>query len=82
MFLKLLEKHIKTGILHLHLPGIDYTFGTSGTEAHWHFNDLAVLGRIARDWEFELGKTYVEGPGMPAVPACMRCWKSCAVILQ
>ncbi|MEI7949017.1 MAG: cyclopropane-fatty-acyl-phospholipid synthase family protein [Gammaproteobacteria bacterium] len=61
MFLKLLEKHIKTGILHLHLPGIDYIFGTSGTEAHWHFNDLTVLGRIARDWEFELGKTYVEG---------------------
>ncbi len=61
MFLKLLEKHIKTGILHLHLPGGDYTFGSSGTQAHWHFIDHAVLGRIARDWEFELGRTYMEG---------------------
>ena len=61
MFVKLLEKHIKTGILHLHLPGGDYTFGKSGTEAHWHFTDQSALVRIARDWEFELGKTYMEG---------------------
>jgi cyclopropane-fatty-acyl-phospholipid synthase len=61
MFLKLLEKHIKSGILYLHLPGADYTFGTSGTQAHWHFTDQSVLGRIASDWEFELGQTYMEG---------------------
>jgi len=61
MFVELLEKHIKTGILHLHLPGGEYTFGNSGTEANWHVTDPSVLGRIARDWEFELGKTYMEG---------------------
>lgn len=61
MFLELLEKHIKTGILYLHLPGKDYQFGKSGTEAHWHITDQSVLGRIARDWEFELGETYVHG---------------------
>jgi hypothetical protein len=61
MFLKLLEKHINTGILHLHLPGGDYTFGKSGIEAHWHVTDQSVLGRIARDWEFELGRTYMQG---------------------
>jgi cyclopropane-fatty-acyl-phospholipid synthase len=61
MFLKLLEQHIKQGILHLHLPGRDFTFGHQGTEAHWHIANDKVLGRIARDWEFELGETYMRG---------------------
>ena len=61
MFLKLLERHIRTGILHLHLPGRDYTFGHHGVEAHWYIHDESTIARIARDWEFELGETYMQG---------------------
>lgn len=62
MLLNLLEKHIKTGILHLHLPdGRKYSFGNGGPEAHWHIQNPAAIRRIARDWEFELGETYIQG---------------------
>ncbi|MEY4640340.1 MAG: hypothetical protein RLZZ227_334 [Pseudomonadota bacterium] len=62
MYLKLLEQHVKTGILHLHLPnGRNYTFGREGTEAHWHVGDDQTMQRIASDWEFELGETYLQG---------------------
>lgn len=62
MYLSLLEKHIKNGILHLHLPdGREYSFGSGGTEAHWYIQDEAAIRRIARDWEFELGETYIQG---------------------
>jgi len=62
MYLRLLEKHIRKGILHLHLPnGAEYRFGQGGIEAHWHIRDEAAIRRIARDWEFELGETYIQG---------------------
>jgi len=62
MYLKLLEKHIKEGILHLHLPqGKVYTFGSSGTEVNWYFKSEKAIRRIALDWEFQLGQTYMEG---------------------
>ena len=61
MLLKLLETHIRQGVLHLHLPSRDYTFGHAGTEAHWHIVDESVIPRIVRDWEFELGETYMQG---------------------
>ncbi|MES2603578.1 MAG: cyclopropane-fatty-acyl-phospholipid synthase family protein [Pseudomonadota bacterium] len=61
MFLKLLEQHIRTGTLHLHLPGRDYTFGREGPEAHWYIQDESAIGRIARDWEYEMGETYMQG---------------------
>lgn len=62
MYLKLLEKHVKEGIIHLHLPdGSTHTFGDSGLEAHWHIRNEKAIMRIARDWEFELGQTYMEG---------------------
>lgn len=62
MYLTLLKKHIKKGVLYLHLPGgKDYRFGTTGTEAHWYVRDEAAMERIARDWEFELGETYIKG---------------------
>jgi cyclopropane-fatty-acyl-phospholipid synthase len=62
MYLKLLEKHIKEGILHLHLPQDKvYTFGSSGTEVNWHFTSEKAIKRIALDWEFQLGQTYIEG---------------------
>lgn len=62
MYLKLLEQNIKAGLLHLHLPnGRDYTFGQGGLEAHWHIDDDATIQRIASDWEYELGETYLQG---------------------
>lgn len=62
MFLTLLEKHIKKGVLHLHLPnGAQHSFGEQGTEAEWHIRDETAINRIARDWEFELGETYIQG---------------------
>lgn len=62
MYLKLLEQNIKAGLLHLHLPnGRDYTFGQGGLEAHWYINDDATMQRIASDWEYELGETYLQG---------------------
>lgn len=68
MFLRLLQNHVKEGILHVHLPdGTTRTFGDSGPEAHWHIRDKRAMGRIARDWEFELGQTYMEGGWDPGV---------------
>lgn len=62
MYLKLLEQNIRAGILHLHLPnGRNYTFGREGLEAHWHVKDDDAMQRIARDWEYELGETYLQG---------------------
>jgi cyclopropane-fatty-acyl-phospholipid synthase len=62
MYLKLLEQNVKSGLLHLHLPnGRDYTFGQGGLEAHWYISDDATMQRIATDWEYELGETYLQG---------------------
>lgn len=67
MFLKLLKTHVRKGVLHVHLPdGSSHTFGGDDKggghpEVHWHIHDKQAVGRIARDWEFELGQTYMEG---------------------
>ncbi|HTQ98505.1 MAG TPA: cyclopropane-fatty-acyl-phospholipid synthase family protein, partial [Candidatus Acidoferrum sp.] len=61
LFLDLLQRHIKTGVLHVHLPDGDHVFGSTGTVAHWHIVKPEAAGRIARDYEFELGQTYMEG---------------------
>lgn len=62
MYLQLLENNLKQGILHLHMPdGNNYRFGDHGLEAHWQINQKTVIDRIARDWEFELGETYING---------------------
>jgi cyclopropane-fatty-acyl-phospholipid synthase len=62
MYLKLLEANIKQGILHLHLPqGKVHTFGSEGKEVNWHVTNEKALRRIALDWEFQLGQTYMEG---------------------
>ena len=62
MYIDLLKKHIKNGILHLHLPnGGEYTFGQQGVEAHWNIKDESAIRSIAKDWEFELGETYIRG---------------------
>lgn len=62
MYLKLLEKNVQKGILNLYLPdGSTHRFGSSGEEAHWYIRDEKAIYRVARDWEFELGQTYMEG---------------------
>src|SRR5690554_7258772 len=62
MYLSLLGKHIKQGTLHLHLPdGKTHSFGEGGTEAHWYVRSEKAMMKIARDWEFELGQTYMDG---------------------
>ena len=58
MYRTLLERHIKNGILHLHLPhGKVYTFGDSGKQVHWHVLSEKAIRRIALDWEFQIGQT-------------------------
>jgi len=62
MYLELLKKHVQQGILHLHLPdGQVHHFGHQGMEVNWYIRDENAIKRIARDWEFELGQTYMEG---------------------
>ena len=60
--IKFLQDNIKQGILHLYLPnGEKYQFGTDGIEAHWVIKNHKTMSRIFKDWEFELGETYIEG---------------------
>ena len=79
LFLELLERHIKQGVLHVHLPDGERVFGSHGTQAHWHITEPAVLGRIARDYEYELGQTYMQGAwhagtsGLHALLEVLRC---------
>lgn len=62
LFSRLLNDNITFGSLTLHLPGEKrYDFGAGAPHVHWHFRSIEVLKRIAVDWEFELGETYVEG---------------------
>ena len=52
----------KEGIINLHLPaGKTYQFGDKGLEASWIVKSEAAIKRIARDWEYYLGETYVNG---------------------
>lgn len=62
MYLKLLEDGVRNGIINLHLPdGKSYRFGGHGLEAHWHAKSENVIKKIARDWEWQLGETYMDG---------------------
>jgi cyclopropane-fatty-acyl-phospholipid synthase len=59
---QLLTNNIRYGILNLHLPGGEsYRFGSQGKEVHWIIKQSDVLPRIAKDWEFQLGETYISG---------------------
>ena len=50
------------GVINLHFPsGERYRFGHGGREATWVVEDEAIIKRIARNWEFQLGQTYMEG---------------------
>jgi len=62
MFLKLLNNNIKYGQLELCLPdGKCYQFGNHGPTAQWNIKNKETMQRILRDWEFELGETYISG---------------------
>ena len=62
MFIKLLRNNVKQGIIHLHMPGDKiYHFGKSGLEANWIIKSEDVIQKVARDWEFQLGETYING---------------------
>ena len=62
MYQKLLEENVREGVIHLHLPnGKHHRFGRRGREAHWIMNSERVIKKIARDWEYQLGETYVQG---------------------
>lgn len=62
MYRKMLEKNIRDGVLNLQLPsGERLRVGKQGREASWVIHSNSALRRIARDWDYELGETYVEG---------------------
>lgn len=62
MYLELLEKHLHQGELELELPsGKHYHFGNGGPRARWRFHNEQALKRVARDWEYQLGETYING---------------------
>ena len=62
MYRSLLDKGVIEGILNLHFPsGERYRFGQGGREASWVVEDEDIIRRIARNWEFQLGQTYMEG---------------------
>jgi cyclopropane-fatty-acyl-phospholipid synthase len=62
MYLKLLEHGIKDGIINLYMPdGSTHRFGDHGLEAHWYIKDERCIKKIAKDWEWQLGETYVNG---------------------
>lgn len=62
MFLRLLESGVKNGRLQVILPdGESHWFGEGEPCATWQIHQTDVLGRIARNWEFELGETYING---------------------
>ncbi len=62
MYLQLLDKYIKYGQLELCLPnGQCHKFGNHGPSAHWHVKSNDIMNRIASNWEYELGETYISG---------------------
>lgn len=62
MYLRLLDRNVKEGIINLHLPsGRTHRFGNYGLEVDWIIHDEETIHRIARDWEYQLGETYVQG---------------------
>ena len=62
MYRSLLDKGVTEGVINLHFTGGErYRFGHGGREATWVVEDEAIIKRIARNWEFQLGQTYMEG---------------------
>jgi len=74
MYLQLLERRIREGTLRLVLPdGTTRVLGSGEPRAEWILRGRRTLGRIARDPEFALGQTYMDGEwdagegGLPAL---------------
>ena len=62
MYKTLLERGVKDGVINLHFPkGETQRFGRWGREATWVVKDKATMDKIARNWEFQLGETYMDG---------------------
>jgi cyclopropane-fatty-acyl-phospholipid synthase len=62
MYLKLLERGIRQGTLELQVgSGERYRFGDSGPQVNWWLRNHATGNRIARNYELQLGETYVNG---------------------
>ncbi len=62
MYQKLLSHGLREGVINLCLPeGKSYRFGSRGREVTWVVKDEATIGKIARNWEFQLGETYMNG---------------------
>ncbi len=60
LFLRLLEKGISYGQLTVITPDQKpHKFGNEGPKVTWILNDNQTLNRISRNWEFELGETYI-----------------------
>jgi len=63
---RLLEQHVHSGTLEVHLPdGSTRCFGTGKPRASIHFQDRVTPRRIAYDPAFEFGQTYMEGGWTP-----------------
>ena len=60
LFLRILEKKIQYGQLTVLTPdGKTHRFGNSGPRVTWNLHDNQTIRRISRNWEFELGETYI-----------------------
>lgn len=62
----LLERWIRTGTLHLHLPGGGtHTIGAGAPAAHIHLRSKSVLARLLRDPGMAVGEAYMDGGWWP-----------------
>ena len=62
----LLERWIRTGTLHVHMPdGGVHRVGEGAPEAHIHLRSRAVLGRLLRDPDMAVGEAYMDGDWWP-----------------
>lgn len=62
MYLDLLKSGITYGRITLKLSEREqFHFGKSGPEVTWLIPDARTIRKIAKNWEFELGETYIEG---------------------
>jgi len=62
IFIDYLRRNIRHGSIQLSMPdGTQHSLGRGQPEAHWVFTDPSAMGRILRDYDLELGETYMEG---------------------
>jgi cyclopropane-fatty-acyl-phospholipid synthase len=61
LFLRLMRKGVLVGSITVQLPdGERHTFGQGEPSVTWVIKDRGAMRRIARNWEFELGETYMD----------------------